>query len=112
MSEDILQRPKAIDPRELSGQSESTTKSYDVMQDAFIKRGDIGWTVKQMQHGLKMRRRGWNGQRMHIAIQYPDLGSKMTQPYVYMYTADRELVPWLCSQTDLLAVDWEVATAD
>ena len=30
-------------------------------------------------------------------------------PYVVMYTAQGEIVPWLCSQTDLLAVDWEIA---
>jgi hypothetical protein len=28
---------------------------------------------------------------------------------VVMRTADGEFVPWLCSQTDLLARDWEVA---
>ena len=29
-------------------------------------------------------------------------------PYVMMYTATGDFVPWLCSQTDLLAVDWEL----
>lgn len=28
--------------------------------------------------------------------------------YVTMKTADGKIVPWLCSQTDLLAVDWVV----
>lgn len=70
----------------------------------------IGWAIKQMWHGIPVRRRGWNGRGMHIALQTPDLGSKMTQPYVYMKTADGNLVPWLCSQTDLLAMDWEAAT--
>jgi hypothetical protein len=30
-------------------------------------------------------------------------------PYVMMRTAGGEFVPWLCSQTDLLAYDWEIA---
>lgn len=70
----------------------------------------IGWAIKQMDHGLKVRRRGWNGRGMWLALQVPDLQSKMTHPYVYMSTADGYYVPWLCSQTDLLAIDWEIAT--
>ena len=30
----------------------------------------------------------------------------MTLPYIYMKTADDNLVPWLASQTDILAQDW------
>lgn len=78
-------------------------------QQAFALQG-IGWAVKNMQHGLKVRRRGWNGRGMWLAIQTPDLNFKMSHPYVYMSTADGYLVPWLCSQTDLLATDWEAAT--
>lgn len=70
----------------------------------------IGWAVKNMYHGLKVRRRGWNGRGMWIAMQVPDMNSKMTLPYVYMKTVNGDLVPWLCSQTDLLANDWEPAT--
>lgn len=79
--------------------------------DPFYGQG-IGWAIKQLYHGLKVRRRGWNGRGMWLALQTPDLHSKMTLPYVYMRTAQGDLVPWLCSQTDLLAMDWEIATAD
>jgi len=44
---------------------------------------------------------------MWLALQTPDVNSKMSLPYVYMKRADDHLVPWLCSQTDLLAQDWE-----
>lgn len=67
---------------------------------------NIGWAIKQMQNGLKVTRPGWNGKGMYLMIQVPDEHSKMTLPYVYMFTADKNLVPWLCSQTDLLATDW------
>lgn len=70
---------------------------------------DIGWAVKQMWIGARVRRAGWNGKGMWLALQVPDAHSKMSLPYVYMKTADDRLVPWLCSQTDLLAVDWEAA---
>ncbi|MGL4808487.1 MAG: Thoeris anti-defense Tad2 family protein [Giesbergeria sp.] len=31
----------------------------------------------------------------------------MRQPYVYMCPVGGQLVPWLCSQADLLASDWQ-----
>lgn len=69
----------------------------------------IGWAVKQMQNGSKVRRSGWNGKNMYLMLQVPDTNSKMTLPYVYLYTAQGDLVPWSCSQPDLLATDWELA---
>lgn len=69
----------------------------------------IGWAVKQMWNGSKVCRSGWNGKNMYLMLQVPDANSKMTLPYVYMKTAQGDLVPWLCSQTDLLAIDWMIA---
>jgi hypothetical protein len=69
----------------------------------------IGWAVKELQDGERVRRAGWNGKGMWLELQVPDDKSKMTLPYVYMSTAQGDLVPWLCSQSDLLATDWESA---
>lgn len=68
----------------------------------------IGQAVKELQNGKKVSRSGWNGKNMYLELQVPDKNSKMTLPYVYMKTADNQLVPWLCSQTDLLATDWDI----
>lgn len=68
----------------------------------------IGWAVKQLHIGSRVRRAGWNGKGMWLALQVPDENSKMTLPYIYMSTVDGNLVPWLASQTDILSVDWEV----
>jgi len=72
---------------------------------------DIGWAVRQMRLGFRVRRSGWNGKGMWLMLQTPDAHSKMTLPYIYIRTAGEtgDLVPWLCSQTDLLADDWELA---
>lgn len=65
-------------------------------------------------------REGWNGKGLCIKCQHPDEHSKMTLPYLYMeyppYNPDEGLgsavypdgcrVPWLASQTDMLADDW------
>ena len=67
-----------------------------------------GEAIRAMSNGDKVRRAGWNGKGMWLKIQYPDSNSKMTEPYVYMSTAQGGLIPWLCSQADLLAADWEL----
>lgn len=69
---------------------------------------DIGWAIKQMWGTSKVCRAGWNGKGMWLALQIPDENSKMSLPYIYMKTADNKMVPWLASQTDLLAIDWSI----
>lgn len=70
---------------------------------------DFGWALTQLRAGVHVARYGWNGNAMWLGLQTPDKNSKMTLPYIYMYTAQGDLVPWLASQTDMLADDWEIA---
>ena len=60
-----------------------------------------------LKDGKQLFRRGWNGKGQYIALQVPDTHSKMTLPYIYICTVHGDMVPWLASQTDLLAEDWE-----
>lgn len=53
-------------------------------------------------------RRGWNGPGQFIELQIPDEHSKMTLPYIFITTVQGDRVPWLPSQTDLLARDWYI----
>lgn len=84
----------------------------------------IGWAVKQMRNGSRVCRAGWNGKGMFLflvpgsefEVNRPPLlgiylpGTKVSyHAHVDMRTATGEIVPWLCSQTDLLATDWEIA---
>jgi Protein of unknown function (DUF2829) len=59
-----------------------------------------------IKEGHAVQRAGWNGKGMWIKLQRPDANSMMTLPYIYMSTAQGDLVPWLASQTDILADDW------
>lgn len=68
----------------------------------------IGTAVKELWNRKRVARSGWNGRGMYLELQVPDAHSKMTLPYVFMKTAQGDLIPWLCSQTDLLAIDWEI----
>lgn len=67
---------------------------------------DFGEALDALKKGYKVARAGWNGKGMWLSMQVPDAHSKMSLPYIYMKTADNHLVPWLASQTDVLAEDW------
>lgn len=69
---------------------------------------DFSEALKAVKAGKKIQRSGWNGKGMWVALQVPDAHSKMGLPYLYMSTVDGKLVPWLASQTDILAADWHV----
>ncbi len=82
----------------------------------------------ELREGKKLQRSGWNGKGMFIVLQkgYPDgipINRNTSEatgiqegtvcrflPYLMMKTADDSFVPWLASQTDILASDWQVAT--
>jgi hypothetical protein len=78
----------------------------------------IGWAVKQLGNGRKVRRVGWNGKGMWLALVPAGCSELHAEamveaplaPWVGMLTMQGVFVPWLCSQTDLLATDWELAT--
>jgi len=59
-----------------------------------------------LKQGGEVARAGWNGKGMFLKLQRPDAKSFMTKPYIYLTTADFNRIPWLASQTDLLAEDW------
>lgn len=69
---------------------------------------NFGDVVKSLKRGGRVTRPGWNGKGMWLELQSPDGSSKMTLPYIYMSTADGQLVPWLASPTDMLAEDWMI----
>ena len=76
---------------------------------------DFGYALNALKEGAKVARSGWNGKGMWLVLQEPDENSKMTLPYIYIeYPAGHvaypsgSRVPWLASQTDLLADDWMI----
>lgn len=67
---------------------------------------NFGEALQVLKAGGRVQRAGWNGKGMWLMLQVPDQHSKMTLPYIYMSTVTKDLVPWLASQTDVLAEDW------
>ena len=79
---------------------------------------EFGDALRALKEGKKVARKGWNGKGIFIALQFPSPGySYMTSPYIFIDTtglqtdnpdAPKSRVPWLASQTDMLAEDWRV----
>lgn len=79
-----------------------------------------------LKHGARVARTGWNGKGMFLvlvpgshgltveegrplALAGVPVGTKFNYlPHIDMWTAQGDFVPWLASQTDLLAEDWLV----
>lgn len=92
----------------------------------------FGLAVEAMKKGRKVARVGWNGKGMHLElikgkemqinnhgfspINEHDHNWKERVPefssWIGMKTADNKFVPWLASQTDILAEDWEIIQDD
>lgn len=80
-----------------------------------------------VQAGQRVARREWNGKDMFIFLVpgstfqvsrppllgiYPEGTTIDYHAHIDMRTADGQIVPWLASQTDLLAHDWELVHGD
>lgn len=83
----------------------------------------FGLAIEAMKKGKKVSRRGWNGKGMFLYYvpegRYPartDAAKSIAEEdgkvdygaYIAMKTVQGNIVPWLASQTDMLADDWEV----
>lgn len=73
----------------------------------FVEDHDFGWALRQLRADKMVHRAGWNGPGQYLRLQTPDENSKMTLPYIFIRTVQGDLVPWLASQTDMLATDWD-----
>lgn len=83
---------------------------------------NFGQALQALKEGEAVARAGWNGKGMFLyhvpANKYPpvtEIAKKHFQgedvpydAYIAMKTVQKTVVPWLASQTDILAEDWEV----
>jgi len=80
--------------------------------------------LMKLDSSIKFRRVGWNGKNMYIFYVRAETvvvtkehpfgrifieGTVInTQSYLAMKTSDNTVIPWLASQSDMLAEDWEI----
>lgn len=88
---------------------------------------NFGQVLESLKAGGRAARAGWDGKGMWLvlvhpqsvpvdetrpwffvaAVNFPDAHAVTPAPWIGMKTADNKFVPWLASQTDILAEDWE-----
>ena len=84
----------------------------------------FGLAIEVLKTGAKVARAGWNGKGMWLMlVNYSVFFANQTEehahyhlhnvgisglPWIGMKTADDMFVPWLASQTDILAEDWQI----
>lgn len=83
----------------------------------------LGAALEVLKAGKRVARAGWNGKGLWLELQAPAADSEMTLPYIFLkYPATpasdtapathiNARVPWVASQTDMLAEDY-VLVAD
>jgi hypothetical protein len=83
---------------------------------------DFGYAIQSLKDGGKVTRAGWNGKGMFIFLVpgstfqvnrtpllgiYPEGTTINYRSHIDMKTVDDQIVPWVASQTDMLADDWD-----
>jgi len=80
-------------------------------------RVDFGRALQELKAGKRVARQGWNGKGMWLILvedwticaKYESMvAGLLPLPFIAMKTANSGFVPWLASQTDMLAIDWVI----
>ena len=84
---------------------------------------DFGKALQALKEGKRVSRAGWNGKGMSLFLVPGSQFKVNREPllsmlgegtvvdyhaHVDMKTAQGYVVPWLCSQADMLADDWDI----
>lgn len=90
----------------------------------------FGHAIVALKAGHRVCRAGWNGKNMWLVLVPGSNGLTVDEgrplakagldvgttfnylPHIDMWTAQGDLVPWLSSQTDMLADDWQIVEAE
>lgn len=99
----------------------------DVFEQSYKSSGSLtfGDAITALKQGQRVARSGWNGKGMFLYYvpenKYPAARNTLNTldglfednmvpygAYIAMKTAQNNVVPWLASQTDVLAEDWGV----
>lgn len=89
----------------------------DVFANAYGPTGGMtfGLALEALKRGQKVARAGWNGKGMwlmHIPASHWETtrGVELLEgrPWVGIKTVDDQFMPWVASQSDMLASDWSI----
>lgn len=86
---------------------------------------NFGQALSGLKGGACVARAGWNGKGMFLFLVpgstfkvnrapllgiYPEGTEISYRPHIDLRTVDGQIVPWVASQSDLLADDWDYVT--
>jgi len=86
------------------------------------ERLNFGEVIAGLKQGKRYARQGWNGKGMFVflvggsnftvnrepLLSIMGAGTEVQyRPHIDMKDAEGQIVPWLASQTDMLAEDWQ-----
>lgn len=75
---------------------------------------NFGEALDALKQGKQVYREGWNDRDVSLFL-VPGTRNHVNHPEdseIRIRIAQRMTVPWMCSQTDLLAEDWQIDAAD
>jgi hypothetical protein len=85
-----------------------------MIEPIMMMRGNFGEALVALKHGHKVAREGWNGMFLFLVpgstfqVNRPPLlgiypeGTTIHMVHVDMKTAQGDVVPWVCSMSDML----------
>lgn len=80
----------------------------------------FGHAIELIKEGFKLARKGWNGNGMYIeyvaaedwnsiSLERPGFADELKpRPWLGIKTVDDQFMPWVPSQSDVLAEDWVI----
>jgi hypothetical protein len=106
------------------GDSQTWWYEKGLFDMSHVKGSDMsfGMAIEAMKKGMRVARSGWNGKGMWLALvdgghwgigghapyDTPGAAHVTHSSFIGMKTTDNKFVPWLASQTDMLADDWTI----
>lgn len=116
---------------EILGLDEDTIKLWNELVETLgnkveamrvVKLMSFSMALEAMKRGECVNRLGWNGKGMYIYITSAKIVKRqifqghgpdplVNSKFIVMCTASGSIIPWLASQSDLLADDWCVVVA-
>lgn len=102
-------------------------KAFNALREGGSKKEglDFSEALYALKAGKAVRRSGWNGKGMFLYMVSAATYKAQTLvakalfgedvpygAYTAMKTADGNVVPWLCSQSDQYATDWEIVVPE
>lgn len=93
---------------------------FEASYNSYTEGCTFGQAIELLKAGHRMARKGWNGKGMYIeyvdaqdwnssSLERPGFADELKpRPWLGIKTVDDQFMPWIPSQSDVLAEDWVI----